>query len=65
MTPYERGAMGYIATEAKYGKAQMDRWRRSGGRKPNPTLADLEARDRGATPTKARERRAATPGGSR
>ena len=43
VTPEERGRRGYLATEAKYGKAQMNRWRRTGGRKPNRTLAEIMA----------------------
>lgn len=41
VTPSERGRRGYLATEAKFGTAQMDRWRRTGGRKPNRTLAEI------------------------
>ena len=37
------GSLGYQETRARYGDAQMDRWRRMGGRKPNPTLAEIEA----------------------
>ena len=41
VTHEERGRRGYLATEAKYGAAQMNRWRRTGGRKPNRTLAEI------------------------
>lgn len=47
----EAGARGYMVTEARYGKATMDRWRRKGGRPRNKTLAEIRAEEK-------RERRA-------
>jgi len=43
VTASERGMRGRIAVEAKYGKKVTDSWRRRGGRKPNRTLAQIEA----------------------
>lgn len=39
----EYGYRGYLAQEAKYGKKKVDEWRRLGGRKPNRTVAEIEA----------------------
>lgn len=41
MTSAEWGARGYHVTAARYGEAQMNRWRKRGGRKRNPTYAEL------------------------
>ena len=43
VTPQERGLRGYLSTYERYGKPQMDRWRRKGGRKPNRTLGQILA----------------------
>lgn len=43
ITPEERGRMGYDATLRRYGRAQMNRWRRRGGRKPSLTLGQITA----------------------
>lgn len=51
MTPQDRGSLGYERTLAKYGVSTMNRWRRSGGRKPNPSLSEIKA---GIEPVRAR-----------
>ncbi|MBI5289925.1 MAG: hypothetical protein HY873_13210 [Chloroflexi bacterium] len=55
-TPREWGAKGHAVTLARYGKRRMDAWARSGGRKHNPTLAEIEAAERAEKAEKARAR---------
>lgn len=64
----ESGLRGYHATLAKYGPAQLNKWRRTGGRKPNPTLLEIREMEREQAAIKAsarRERRSSSRGGSR
>jgi hypothetical protein len=44
----EAGRRGYVAMLARYGEAQVNRWRRTGGRKPNPTYAEIIAAENAA-----------------
>lgn len=63
----ESGLRGYHATLAKYGPAQLNRWRRSGGRKPNPTLLEIREMKREQAAIKAsarRKSRSSSRGGS-
>jgi len=53
----EAGARGYAVTLAKYGPAQLNRWRRKGGRKPNPTLLEIREMEREQAAIKASARR--------
>lgn len=54
VSPQEYGRRGYEVVLEKYGKARMDTWRRRGGRKPNPTWAQIQA---GTEPQRARPSR--------
>ncbi len=60
-TRSERGRLGYEAMLRKYGKKQVDAWRRLGGRAPARTLAQIEAgivlTRRGSDPKPGRRRR--------
>ncbi|MGE3704791.1 MAG: hypothetical protein AB7I13_05930 [Vicinamibacterales bacterium] len=49
--PRWHGRAGYVALVEKYGERQVKAWRRLGGRRPNPTLAQIEA---GIEPKRAR-----------
>jgi hypothetical protein len=59
-TPSEWGKRGYETTLARYGEYRMNQWRRRGGRKPNPTLAQLEAMSRPIVRT-GKKKAGATP----
>ena len=65
----ESGARGYQVTLAKYGPAQMNRWRRRGaGKNRNPTLLEILEAEREAARLKAtarRGRRSSSQGGKR
>lgn len=63
----EAGLRGYQSTLAKYGAVQLNKWRRTGGRRPNPTLLEIREMEREQAATKAsarRERRSSSSGGS-
>jgi hypothetical protein len=54
-TPQEWGARGYQVVVAKYGERQMNLWRKRGGRKRNPTYAELMKAVTGSNRTKKAE----------
>lgn len=54
----ERGRWGYQALVRKYGEARVNQWRRRGGRKPNPTLAQIQS---GQLPERAKRRVTTVP----
>lgn len=57
-TAREYGARGHAVTLARHGKRRMDAWARTGGRRKNPTLAEIETAEREAAAAKARRARA-------
>lgn len=60
----EAGRRGYEQTLANHGKAAMDRWRRSGGRKPNLTLIEINELEREQAATRRQRRVSSKSGGA-
>jgi hypothetical protein len=52
----EYGRRGYEVTLARYGSHRLDQWRRRGGRKPNPTLAEIRQLSEAQAASKDRRR---------